>query len=113
MLSSILSVLYTSPTQAPEDNGLIGGFIDSGKVEVPENAGFAGGWLKNELADALSWLGDTFLDYVGPFINWGSRIIIVSCFIIYYCSGERKYIAAALKWGVIFLLYLVIRGAVG
>lgn len=110
----MLSVLYTFPTPVPDkDNGWMEDIFKRGKVEVPENAGFAGGWLKNELSEALSWIGDTFLDYIGPFINWGSRIIIVSCFIIFFCSGERKYIASALKWGVIYLLYLTIRGAVG
>lgn len=112
----ILTTVTITPTPTPtpdQDNGWFGKFVERGKVEVPEDAGLAGGWLVDELKKAFSWLGNTVLDYIGPFVNWGSRIIIISCFIIYFCSGDRKYMSAALKWGIIFLLYTVIRSAVG
>lgn len=64
------------------------------------------------IEDGFAWIGDKLLDVIGPFANWGSRIIIVSCFLIFYLSQEKKYIATAWKFGILYALYWTIRSAV-
>jgi len=70
--------------------------------------GLVGQWF----SDGCAWIGQNVMSFLDPFLNWGCKIIIVSCFIIYYCSGERKYIASGIKFGIIFVLYCAIWGAV-
>jgi hypothetical protein len=58
--------------------------------------------------DGLAYL----FDFLDPIVSWGGKVIIIGCFIIYWCSGEKKYIASALKCAIIVLIFWVIRGAV-
>lgn len=70
------------------------------------------GLVGDLLEDAIAWLSDKMLDILEPFINWGARLIIVACILIYTCTSERKYIASAIKWGIIFTVFWAIRSGI-
>jgi hypothetical protein len=111
MLYNIINhVLTAAVPTTPPDPGYWDKLIEQGKYSTESNNyGLLGKWAE----DGFAWIGDKLLDLLEPFVNWGGRIIILSCFIIWYCSGEKKYIAAAIKWLIIFTLFWYIRSAVG
>ena len=88
-------------------------FIERGRYRDIEDAGILGGKTKEWIIDGFIELTKALFELISPFIEWGCKIIIVSCVMIIFASGyERKYVAAALKWFVIFLIYCFIKGAV-
>jgi hypothetical protein len=65
------------------------------------------GWI----VDAILWVAGKLFEILSPFINWGSQILIVACVLIYICSREKKYLASSLKWGIVYIVFWVIKGA--
>ncbi|HWT74332.1 MAG TPA: hypothetical protein VN258_06395 [Mobilitalea sp.] len=96
ILSSLISAIPTEPPKYPWVNSATSG--NSHDL----------GWI----VDGLIYLVERMFLMASPVINWGSRIIIVSCVIIYFCSSDKKYISAGIKWGIIFTVYCTIRGAI-
>lgn len=108
LIDKAFAILTASPTPVPEKRYK---YINSATSDV--NVGEKDYGLVGKIfEEAIAWLGDKLLDFLDPFANWGCRIIIISCFVIYYCSHEQKYIALAIKWGIIFALFWVVRSAV-
>jgi hypothetical protein len=93
----IASALPTIPPENPYLNSATSG----GKEEY--------GWI----VDGIVYLVRELFDVLNPFMEWGSKFIIISCVIIYYCSLDKKYIASGLKWGIIFIFWISLRGVVG
>lgn len=56
-------------------------------------------------------LGEIIFNTASPLVVWGCKIAIVASFTMYYCSGEKKYIATIIKCGVIYILFLTIQEA--
>jgi hypothetical protein len=96
ILSSLITAIPTEPPKHPWVNSATAG------------NGNDLGWI----VDGFVYLVEKIFLMVSPVINWGSKIIIVSCVIIYFCSGEKKYISAGLKWGIIFVIYCSIRSCI-
>ncbi len=108
LIDKAFTLLSVTPTPFPDKKYQ---YINSVTSDINVNEkdyGLIGEWIE----EGLAWIGDKLLDLLEPFVNWGSRIIIISCFIIFFCSQERKYISLALKWGIIFTLFWVVRSAI-
>lgn len=111
LFNNLLIRLTTTPTptQVPEKKFP---YLNSATSDVSVGEydyGALGKWI----VDGLAYFGEKLLYYLDPIVSWGGRIVIVSCFIIYYCSGERKYIAAGLKWLIVVVVFWSLRGALG
>lgn len=111
MLSKLLIDLATTPipTQIPEKKFP---YLNSATSDVSVGEydyGALGKWI----VDGLVYFGEKSLYYLDPFVTWGGRFIIISCFLIYRFSGDRKYISAGIKCLIIVFLFWVARGYFG
>lgn len=75
--------------------------------EGEKDYGAIAGAIKDLILDVLSWV----FNGISPFVEWGCKIVIVSCIVIYYCSQEKKYIGTGIKFAIGFILFLTIRSA--
>lgn len=95
----IRNLLIALPTEAPKHP-----WVNSATAGNGNNYG----WI----VDGLIYIVQRLFLLLSPFINWGSRIIIISCVIIYFCSSDKKYLSAGIKWGLIFVVYCAIRSSI-
>lgn len=111
MLLQRLIWLTATPTPEP-DKGWFEEFIERGRqsrtdADTKIIDGVFGQWLKGELIELLK---DAF-NFISPIVDWGCKLIIASCVLIFLITYERKYVATALKWFLIFIIYCFIKGA--
>ena len=77
--------------------GLLGdslnGFVDS---------------FKAGLIEIARWL----FEIITPFIDWGSKSVIIICLVIFYLSGDPKAISTSIKAFFVYLIFMMIRSVV-
>ena len=83
-------------------------FINRGKVTGSESSKLLGGWISDIIIQAIKNIYISF----EPIVNLGCKLLIIASFIIYFNTGEKKYVAASLKWFFVFILYYAIRSAI-
>lgn len=84
------------------------------------SSGFVGGWtgeaidsfvenFKNGLVEISNWIVKGFFDITSPFMDYGIKILIIVCFIVYYCSEDKRAISNGIKGLFIYMVYLLLR----
>jgi len=84
---------------------------------------FVGGWVgdgidwfgesfKKALIDFGKWLLQGLFDILSPFIEWGSKSVIVACIIIFYCTQDKKAVSTGIKFFFIYIIFLMIRSTI-
>jgi hypothetical protein len=104
LLTNVSMFLNATPTQGAE-------YPNVNSVTTGDPISQDYGAIMKWVTDGLTYVGKSLLNCLDPFLNWGCKTIIVACYLIFYCSGERKYIATGLKFGIIFVIYCEIWGA--
>lgn len=79
-------------------------------------SGSSSGWLVDLIKDAIKKLGNWIIKglvyTLSPFVIWGCKIIIVWCIVIYFLNQDSKQISTGMKVFLIYIIFLMIRGAV-
>lgn len=74
-------------------------------------------WFGDKTKESISnfslWLITSLFNFLQPFVEWGSKSIIVICILIYYCTHDKKASSVGMKWFFIYLVFCMIRGAIG
>lgn len=87
------------------------GNVNSATSGTNDN-GWFGDKFKKALVDFGYWFVHGLFDLLSPFVEWGCKLVIVWCIVTMFCTKDTKSITAGLKAFLIFLVFIMIRGAI-
>lgn len=68
--------------------------------------------LKEQLIGFLIGVMQDIFAILYPFITYGCKIVIVVSFIIFVLTQDKRYISSLVKYGIIFILFIVVTGGI-
>lgn len=69
--------------------------------------------VKQGIIDCAQWVAQSIFTVLSPFVIWGCRVVIVWCIVTVYCTKDKKQLSLAFKTFLVFLLFVMIKGAIG
>lgn len=108
-----LSLFLTNGIKFTTDDGdktkVVGGLVGDA---IDNSADYFGKKFRESLVDFGVWLLTGLFNIITPFVEWGSKSVIVVCIIIFYCNKDRKAISVAIVWFFVYIIFMMIRGVV-
>jgi ABC-type proline/glycine betaine transport system permease subunit len=106
LLILLISKLFILLTYSEEtEDKIIGGWLGDGIDWLGEN-------FKKGLIEIVNWIITGLFNVLTPIINWGCKSIIVLCFIVYFCSYDKRAISKAIWTFFIYILFFMLRSVV-